>query len=633
MIQGPSWDLSEEYPNPNAEEIDEDLEKLNELLDQIAGLNPKLTEALPAAPHLTVESASELVDVAHQVFQLADEARPLLRNPLTYASCCLSVDSGDEAAQQLQGRLQAVQIRLEELLEPLSQWLVRVSEEVIDMYLSEPSVAASAFQVHHARTRRHEQLPLEQENLISALSQDGIHAWGKLYDKLSGSLMCEVLVGNESRTMGIAQTSGLLQSTEDHQRKAAWQAINSAWESQQESCAAGLNAMVGWRLELNRKRSGRSGDVGGNVHFLDAPVHMNRISRSTLDTIMGVAEEAIPLARRAALLQARGYGKAAFSPWDLRAPAPSLPEPKKTMTGSHSQAHEGSIGTPFETAIELIAEAYGSVDEEMGDFVHMMARRHWIEGTVGVGKRPGAYCTGFAKSRTPRVYMTYTGGDSDIITLAHELGHAFHSWVMRDLPDSQRTYGMSLAETASTFGETVVRDALQQQAADSAGKYRIAWDDISCLPSFVLNIPTRFEFERNLYEARKKRPLSVSEIKTLMAEAWQKWYGDALSEPDPLFWASKLHFFISELSFYNFPYLFGYLFSMGIYARRERMGDSFYPNYKALLRDTGRMTAEDLARRHLDVDLTQPYYWQDTLSLIEARVDRFESLTDELFES
>jgi len=264
----------------------------------------------------------------------------------------------------------------------------------------------------------------------------------------------------------------------------------------------------------------------------------------------------------------------------------------------------------------------------MGEFVRMMADKRWIEGTVGERKRPGAYCTGFAKSRTPRVYMTYTGGASDIITLAHELGHAFHSWEMRDLPDCQRSYGMSLAETASTFGETVVRDALLGRSATPAEELAIVWEEASALVAFILNIPARFEFEQDFYEARAERPLRPAELNEMMSAAWETWYGDTLAEPDPLFWASKLHFYISGLSFYNFPYLFGYLFSLGVCARREALGDEFFPRYVALLRDTGRMTAEDLAAKHLEVDLTRPDFWRETVATLKARIDRFEELVD-----
>ena len=247
---------------------------------------------------------------------------------------------------------------------------------------------------------------------------------------------------------------------------------------------------------------------------------------------------------------------------------------------------------------------------------------------MGPHKRPGAYCTGFLKSRTPRVYMTYMGGASDVIVLAHELGHAFHSWVMRDLPQSQRSYGMSIAETASTFGEGLVRNALLARAETPAARLDIVWQEAEALVAFVLNIPTRFEFERDFYEARGERPLRAAELKTMMSAAWENWYGDCLAEPDPLFWANKLHFYISGLSFYNFPYLFGYLFSLGVSARRQALGEEFFARYQALLMDTGRMTAEELAAKHLDVDLTQPAFWRDTLALLESRIDLFEELVD-----
>src|SRR5262249_21319857 len=234
-------------------------------------------------------------------------------------------------------------------------------------------------------------------------------------------------------------------------------------------------------------------------------------------------------------------------------------------------------------------------------------------GTVSSRKRPGAYCTGFEKSRTPRVYMTYQGSTSDVITLAHELGHAFHSWVMRDLPQSQLSYGMSLAETASTFGEPAVRDALLTRAGSARERFDIMWEEVAAIATFMLNIPTRFAFEKAFYEKRDERPLRAGELEALMSTAWQEWYGDACSEPDPMFWASKLHFYISGLSFYNFPYLFGYLFSMGVYLRRASSGADFYDRYVALLRDTGRMTAEDLARVHLAAALDAPLFWRTTI--------------------
>ena len=612
-VEGIPWDLSDEYPAADAPEVERDLDRLDAVQDALEAANRVLVPLLDTAGTLAPDDAAEGIVAARRAAALAEEGARLLRDPGVYASCRLSVDSADEAALALVGRLQAREKRFAELTEPLSQFLDRVPDDVVDAYLDDDATAHARFEVEHSRKRRHELLDLAEENLVTALGQDGIHAWGRLYDRLAGTIACDVEVGGRIETMGVAQAAGLLQKPDDGLRQRAWRAINTAWDAQGETCAAAINAIAGWRLEMCRKRS-----QGRTVHFLDAPRHMNRILPETLDTLLAVAGEARPLARRAAVLQARAYRKERYGPWDQRAPAPA-------------PVVSGGRGAPiaYAEALDIVAHSYGSVDPGMGEFVRMMAARRWIEGTVGARKQPGAYCTRFAKSRNPRVYMTYTGGASDVITLAHELGHAFHAWVMRDLPDSQRRYGMSIAETASTFGETIVRDALLARAETPEAEFDIVWEEATAAVAFLLNIPARFEFERNFYEARAERPQTPDELKATMSAAWTQWYGDSLSEPDPLFWANKLHFYISGLSFYNFPYLFGYLFSLGVYARREALGDTFFPRYEALLRDTGRMTAEELAAKHLDADLTRPDFWRGTVAMLETRIDRFEALVEQ----
>lgn len=622
-LHGEAWDLASEYPAPDSPEIERDLAALGDLLARIEERDQSILPFLTAARTLDAASAGEAIDEARAIFALLEEAGRLRHDLAVYADCVLSVDSQDDAAQTLRGRMQGVQKRFDQAEAPLAQFLELVPDAVVERFLDADAVAPARFQVTHARKRRHEILPLAQETLASALSQDGIHAWGRLYDQLSGTLTCTVRVDGEERKMGLAAASGLLLRPDDALRERAWRAVNAAWEAHEESCAAAINAIAGWRLEMCRRRSASAAGQGQQgkgkrksvVHFLDAPMHANRIERATLDTVLGVAEEGRALARRAAALQAKAYGKRHYGPWDLRAPAP--------------QRNEGGDRIPYATAIDLVAEAYGGVHPRMGEFVRTMARNRWIEGTVGDRKRPGAYCTGFHKSRTPRVYMTYTGGASDVVILAHELGHAFHGWAMRDLPECQRGYGMAIAETASTFGEATVRDALLRRAETPADQLAIVWEEAAALASFVLNIPVRFEFERDFYEARAERPQRPREIKEMMSRAWRKWYGDCLAEPDPMFWASKLHFYISGVSFYNFPYLFGYLFSLGVYAKRDAFGKTFFERYEALLRDTGRMSAEELAAKHLDVDLTQPDFWRATLDDLAKRVDLFERLIEQ----
>jgi oligoendopeptidase F len=209
--------------------------------------------------------------------------------------------------------------------------------------------------------------------------------------------------------------------------------------------------------------------------------------------------------------------------------------------------------------------------------------------------------------------------------LAHELGHAFHNWVMRDMPHYETFYPMTLAETASIFGETVVGNALLEKAKGPGDRLSFTWTQAREVESLLLNISARFHFEKAFYERRQDQTLNPDDFKKLMTESWSEFYGDSLTEMDPMFWASKLHFSISSLSFYNFPYIFGYLFSLGVYAQRPKLKDKFYDAYVNLLRDTGRMTAEEVAAKHLGADLTKPDFWRASLAESKRSVDQFEA--------
>jgi oligoendopeptidase F len=187
-----------------------------------------------------------------------------------------------------------------------------------------------------------------------------------------------------------------------------------------------------------------------------------------------------------------------------------------------------------------------------------------------------------------------------------------------------------VGETASSFAELLVVDALQSNAADQGANFASGWDDCSRAIGFLMNIPARFRFEVDLHERRKDGPLSTAGVTELMKNQLSVAYGPLLTGVDETFWASKLHFYITETSFYNYPYTFGYLFSAGIHATQSELGDAFYPSYVALLRDTGRMTAENLASKHLKVDIRDGAFWRSSLRGVAARVDAFEATLDAL---
>lgn len=608
-FSGPIWDNSNEYESIDSIGFQADLKEAQlalEDLKQKSNLSKLLLSSVSSLTESNVEACTHIA----QSFEVSDKFNLLASNLSTFVNCILSLNGADAQARQMQAEIQNLSTNHAEAMQPVFQILINGNEGFLAYCVQHPSVRAHQFSIEQKRWFKPHLLSLAEETLCTRLSLNGLTAWGTLYTNISTSLKCFVETLSGTQTVGAASANSLLKSDSRPMRHSAYTAIKSAWEGQQESCAAILNALAGWRINLAKRRSDTQ-----ELHFLDSSLHASRIQLSTLNAMMEAVEEAKDLGRKSLHVRAKALGIEKMAPWDLFAPAP--------------QTANTELRHTFASGIEIIQDSFASVHPDMGSFVSKMEREKWIEGSVGNSKRPGAYCSSFPKSRSPRVYMTYQGSNSDIGTLAHELGHAFHNWVMRDLPLAQTSYPMTLAETASIFAETLVNDKLAEKARNAEELLPILWDDISNIDSLLLNIPARFAFEKRFYEQRSQKLFNPADFCELMRESWQTYYGDALSEMDEFFWCSKLHFHLSSTSFYNFPYTFGYLFSLGIYAHSKVMGNDFYPAYVALLRDTGRMTAEDLAQKHLGVSLSNIHFWRASIAIARTKLSLFEKVLSE----
>lgn len=600
----PAWDTTTEYAGLESPDFITDLNRVSELTALIETGSGTLGEALSAEP-LSDERWRDLIPLAQSLYRLNDECDRLLNNLAVFAECAASIDSKSERARSLTNDLQTRAARVSELMAPFHRFSLRLPEDLVTEFLADRQVMESQFYLRFARERIADTLlPIREEQLIDALGVNGHTAWGNAYTNVAGTAKTTIEIGGRPRDATLAYLDGLLQSPDPDIRHLAFGARKTIWTEHEEVAAASLNALAGWRLDINRRRSHTRA-----VDFLEAPLFLNRITAKTLETLIEVTRESRSIGQRALKLMARSRGTLHLHPADLFAPPP------EKLLG------DTAAPMPYRRARELITAAFRSVDPAMGDFVTTMVERRWIEARELPSKRPGAYCTGFAKSRTPRVYMTYMNGMRDAKVLAHELGHALHEYVMRDLPRIQTNYPMCVAETASNFAEMTVSDYIARESSHPREILAGAWQAVQDGATYTLNIPARFEFEREFYRRRAAKTFSPEEFRALMAESWRTWYGDTLTEPDEMFWASKMHFHISSLSFYNFPYLFGFLFSLGVYAQRAALGRDFYPAYVRLLRDTGRLTVEDLAERHLGVRLDAPDFWRQSFSLFSKQVD------------
>ncbi|HHF3007579.1 TPA: M3 family oligoendopeptidase [Vibrio diabolicus] len=590
----PSWDLSIVYNDLSDPRIQDDIALVEQCIDL---LNKQSADC-------------GNVEIMQNAILTNEAASRLAGTVANFASCYASVDATNAEAKSLLGKMTRIFSELSQAFSPFDLTLTHADEEFILRVLDHenPDISGQAFSILNSRKLADTRLSNAEEQLLAAMSVDGKSAWGNLYDNLTGSLKVKLeYADGKSEELGFSQAASILYGSEFESQEAAWRGVQDAMQTHQESFAAILNALAGWRLTENKKRSTKR-----EVHFLEPSLHGSRIQAETLNTMMTVAKDSRAIGQKAGLLMAKVHGLDEMKPWNHLAAMPALSGEAKVYD--------------FDEAIDVICEAFETVNPEMSEFVRLMVQNGWIDAAPNASKRLGAYCTKLPATRTPLVFMTWSGSRSDLMTLAHELGHAFHNWVIRDLPLCQTYYPMTLAETASIFAENIVRDHLISKAESVDEKLEMLWEELSSALALMINIPVRYEFEKSFYERRQDGELTADEFCELMSETWKEWYGDVMSEPDPYFWASKLHFSIDSVSFYNYPYLFGFLFSKGIYAQRETKGEAFYTDYINLLRDTGCMMAEDVVEKHLSMDLTQPTFWQQSVELVREKVDEFERL-------
>ncbi|WP_077618885.1 M3 family oligoendopeptidase [Bacillus sinesaloumensis] len=525
-----------------------------------------------------------------------------LRQAGAFVSCLTAQDTTDRGATLLQGKTTQLSSELQSILTAFDQKLVAIEKSVWDELLSEQPLHELSYILEERRTRATEKLSLEQENLINALGVDGYHAWGQLYNMVVGNIKIPFEVDGETKLLSVGQAFNTFSSSDRTVRKAMFERWEKAWDEHADYIGEALNHLGGYRLNVYKAR--------GWDNVLREPLDINRMSKETLDTMWAVITE-----HKAAFVEyldrkAQMLGLEKLSWYDLDAPV--------GQTESKVNYQEGA---------EFILEQFSKFGPELTKFTQKAFEDSWIEAEDRPGKRPGGFCTSFPESDQSRIFMTFSGTPSNVSTLAHELGHAFHQHAMAGVHTLNRSYAMNVAETASTFAEMIVADASVKNAKNEDEKIALLEDKIQRSVAFYMNIHARFLFETRFYEERKQGIVSTERLNELMHEAQKEAYCGALEEYHPQFWASKMHFYITGVPFYNFPYTFGYLFSLGIYAKALEEGTDYEEKYIALLKDTASMKVEELAQKHLGVDLTKRDFWEKAVKLSIKDVEEFLELT------
>ncbi len=467
---------------------------------------------------------------------------------------------------------------------------------------------------------KHVMSPAE-EKLASDLNRTGGDAWGLLQEQIISNL-------HDANGKTFNELRNDAYSPDPELRKASWKTEKALLEQNNIALAASLNNLKGQTVTLNSRRHWENA--------IDRALFSSRMSRQTLDALISAIEDSLPLWRdyfkAKALLLRKTASTASENAGTKEEPGIAFYDlfaPLKDTGGSDSpqntQAAQDSLlekNWSFEQARDYVLSEYKSFSQDMYQFAKNAFDQGWIDAEVRPGKVGGAYDEDFPKGHQSRILTNFTGTFSDIITLAHELGHAYHFYCMKGKPAPFFTYPMTLAETASTFAETIVK---QDMVSKTQGfdKIRIIDLDLQDTSQVLVDILCRFYFERSVFENRKNSELNAQDFCRLMAEAQEKSYGSGLNgERHEYMWALKSHYYSTDLDFYNFPYAFGQLFAAGLYARAQKEGPEFAETYKTLLSKTGSTSCEDLCKLS-GFDITTKEFWQSGIEMYAKEIREF----------
>jgi oligoendopeptidase F len=591
-----TWDLAGYFPEFDGPEM-------RQFKAALLSDTASLIERAASLPALSQESAEAWEDVLIRHEDLSRRMSHLS----SYVGCLASSDARNEAylkeeAALARMRAESAKVRIE-----LLRAVKDTPDDPFAFFTARPSLAGAQHYLNRLREEARRAMAREKEILATDLSVDGIQAWGRLYGTISSKLEFDMVYPDGRRErLPMSQRRSLMDHPDRRVRKAAFEGGNAAWQTVEDTAASALNAIAGTRLTLNRHR--------GVEHFLDIALFQASIGRQTLEAMFEALFANIEIPRRILSLKAKQMGRKQLAWFDLGAPL-DLPGHQKLS---------------WELAKTTVRESFMRAYPALGNFFQQQVLANdWIDWEPRPGKRPGGFCTSSMLSKESRIFMTYNQSLGDVLTLAHESGHAFHGHLMRDVRPYGRIYPMTLAETASTFGEQVLMNGLIDDPSVSDAQKTLMLDiQVGHGAIYLLDIPVRYEFEKAFYEERAGGELSVSRLKELMVETQRRIFGDVLEVggEDPFFWASKLHFYITGLTFYNFPYTFGFLLSRGLYAMFKQEGAGFLRKYEEFLRLAGSDTAENVVQRTVNRDLEDAQFWSEAIQSLEEPLKHLETL-------
>ncbi len=593
----PTWSAADVHESFTArsftdamERMASDVDRLVALFDEhgiraVEGRTPTVADAEATAAAIDAYNAT-----ARQVAEL---------RAYTYAT--VSTNTRHDHAQALMSEIEARDAKVAPVLSRLADWVASLGAE--ELAALHTTVADHVGPLQRLAARAEHQMSETEEHLYAELATTGSSAWSRLQREVTSQLATEVALPDGPSTMAITAVRGLASHADPAVRQAGYEAELEAWPRVATVCAAAMNAIKGEANTVNRRRRWTSP--------LDASLFANSVSRPTYDAMNAAISASLPRLRGWMRTKARLHGHDGALPWrDLFAPLPVAPG-----------------GISWQDGLRLVRDAFSSYSGPLAALVDRAIDERWIDAEPRDGKVGGAFCMSFVDDRS-LVLLNWSGSVDSAQTTAHELGHAYHNTQLAHRTPLQRRLPMALAETASIFCETLVVEAGLGHLQDGD---RLALLDVDLQGSaqVVVDIRSRVLFETEVFARRQRRTLGASELHEIMREAQADAYGDGLdqSTAHPYMWILKPHYYGSH--FYNWPYTYGLLFGLGLFARYEDDPERFQAGYDNLLSRAGMDSAEQLGEA-FGLDVTDEGFWTASLDVIGDRITQYDELAAKL---